>query len=193
MILATLAYVITTFLFVFIKNKRKEKFYSFPHLKIKKSGIVFYSNLRHRLKYCDSKIIQVGTNVYMRKTDKIVLIKNVDNIKINGEWLYFDALGECAIIFNAKNIYKFFNFNIVADKINFEKIKKITLNNVINNIFSLNLCKKLKIYLKFIKNVMKIEIKENEIRISKNNLKIPFIIVYKIRNKIRKVKVNETL
>ncbi len=178
------------FLVTQIKNKQAIKYFEFPNLKLKKSGIFFVSNLTHRIKIYDMKVLVVDGVLYLKTPDKIVKISRVQNVKILDEYLYFTALGKVEIIFDAESIYRYFSIKIKSKKIDLTEIKNQAIIDLINNEFNENFSKIFKKYVKIIENVLKIRIFSKKIIISQNKLKLPIEVIYKLNNKIKRIKVN---
>ncbi len=178
--------------FIVMQTKKKQpiKHFKFPNLKLKKSGIFFISNLTHRIKIHNMKTLFVDGVLYLKTKDKIVRMLNVNDVKIWEGYLYFTALGKVEIVFNADDIYRYFSIKIKSNKFNFEDLKQFAITDLINNEFNINFSKILKKYINIIENVLKIRIFSKKIIISQNKLKLPFEVIYKLNNKIKRVKVN---
>lgn len=183
-------YTATVILIIFLLQKKKLKYSEFPFLKLKKNGLVFKSTKHHRMEIADAKIMQVGTNVYIKKNGHMFTLKNVDEVVLKNGFLYFKALGIVHIVFNAKAIYRYFNLQIYSKDIDIENLKNKALIDILNNILNLANAYILKKYLKILKNTLKIHINNEKITIKQNFFKISYTIKYKINNKIKMIKVN---
>lgn len=190
--LAIIFYFITFFC-VIKTRKRRIKFSDFPQFKINQSGVFFYSKQTHRIKIENDEVFQIQKNLYIRTKNEIIIIKNVENVKIFENFLYFKALGKVKIIFNIKQIYNYLVLLVESKQIDMNYLRQIAIIDLINNDFDINNSKLLKKYIKILKNVLNIGIFKEKIVVKQNKYKIPFILTYKINNKIKKVCVNETL
>ena len=113
-------------------------------MKLKKDGIMFTSFAQHRLKAENCKIIQIGKSVYCKMLNKLIVIKNIDNVFRNENFLYFTALGKVQVVFDCKTIYRYFNIDIKSKKFTLEDQKQLAIQDLINNNFEINFCKILK-------------------------------------------------
>lgn len=172
-----------------IFSKRKTKFYMFPPVKVLKSGIKFYSTLRHRLKIFDAKIMQIDNVVYLKKDGKQVIIKNIKNVYCKQQYLYFDTLGEVLIVCDLSEIYRYFNIKIISTQFDLELIKKQAMQEILDNIFLKN-TSKLNRYIKIIKDIFNVKIRNDCIFISQNRYLIPFKLIYRLNNTVKIINVN---
>jgi len=192
-ILAIFSYILTIFLVFFLIKKNKFKTKPFPKLKINKNGIIFYSNLKHKIKVENVKLLILENTAYLKKGKEIVIIHNIENVFIKSDYLYFKANGNVKILFNAQGFYRYFNIIIESKKFSLNRLKYLALVDVLNNIFNIKNSKILKKYLNIVKNILKIDINNKKIKINPNNFNLPFTLIYKTNHQITKVNVEETL
>ncbi len=179
------------FLTLCVCKKLKTKFKQYPELKMNARGINFFSHSRHRIKIGDAKFMQVGGNIYLKHNNRQIEIRNVDNIFIKNDFLYFTAKGKCEICFKNQLLNKYFNIKINSNMIDVETLRKRALINVMDNLFDLTKCEDLIKYLKLIRDILKIKITNKSVEIKQNQFKIPFCISYKLNNTIKVVNVNQ--
>jgi len=171
------------------KKHTKLKYNNFPKLHLKKYGIEFFSYSVHRIKIYDAKLNLVEKDLYIKILNKIVVIKNVEDVVVFNDYLYFHTLGKVKILFDCSSIFRYYNIKIISNKLCVEGVKQQSLIELINNKFQINFCKSVKKYINIIKNILKIEIFEKKLKIKPNNLKIPFILKYRVNNKIKRINV----
>lgn len=191
--IAMILYFVTFFCVAKFRKKHHLKFKPFPNLLLKKDGIVFISNTKHRIRIGEQKYVQLGNKIYLKTSNKLVVIFNVDKVFQNAEYLYFTALGKVRIIFDCHRVYKYFNIEIDSKKFSLNEQKQSAILDLINNNFEINFCKTLKNYIKNIKNILNIHIFKKKLIVKQNKFHLPFVLKYKINNRIRKVYINETL
>lgn len=190
MIICVFFYFITSFIVFIILLKRKTKYSIVEKFRVLKSGINFFSTKRHRIKISNAKILQIQNIVYLKKDNQTIILKNVDNIYLKEDFLYFDALGNVSILCDLSNIYKYFNLQIYSNQFDFCSIKKQALQDLFNNLFCLNLSEKINRYLKMLKDILNIKITKQGIVVGQNKYYIPLKITYKINNTIKTININ---
>lgn len=173
-----------------IRKNKMLRYEPLKNLSLKKKGIEFCSKSCHRIKMPNIKKLQVGTRLYVRTNDKIIIFENVDKVFVFEEYLYFTALGKVRIRFDCSEIYRYFNIEIKSEKFNIEELKQSAINDIINNNFEINFCKILKRYIKIIENVLNIHIFQKKIVIKQNKLRLSYILTYKLNNIIKQVNIN---
>ena len=191
--IALFVYLLTFRVVSKIKEKQLLKFKPFPKLKLKRKGIFFFSRDRHRLKIDNNKFIQIKNNLYIKTHDKIVTISNVDKVIFVDKFLYFTSLGHVSINMELREISNYFNIDILSKRFCIDEQKQLAILDILNNNFEIKNCKSLKKYIENIKNILNICIFSKKIIIKQNNFKLPFVVKYKLNNKIKKVYVNQTL
>ncbi len=192
MILAIIAYLLVTAVMITLCLIKRKRYSVFPRMRIVKNGIIFSSHLTHRLSIGNYKFTIIKDMVYIKTNSKMVILKNVDDVYFYKNFLYFRALGKCRLICDCSKIYKYFNILIKSDYIDVEKIKQTALNEITNNLFEFEKCKNLIKYLKIIKYILKIEIKDNSIKVGANKYNIPFTLIYKLNDRIKKINIEQT-
>lgn len=193
MIYILISYLITTAIFFIIRQKLKTKHIEINNLKIDSNGVHFFSHARHRINIGNSKIMQVGNVVYVKKEEKLITIKNVSDIYLKNDYLYFTSNGKCEICFPCGRLSKYFNIRISSHMFNVADIRQKALNSIPNNLFSINKSVELKEYLKIIKKVLNINITKKFIKVSQNQFKIPFKLEYVANNTKKVVYINQKL
>ena len=110
----------------------------------------------------------------------------------NRNYLYFTALGDVKIIFNTKSFYKYFNIEIKSPIFDLEELKQNAIDEMLNNLFNLNKCNKLKEYLKVVIKILNIHITNDKILVKKNNFNLTFTLIYKLNNTIKIINIGES-
>ena len=185
-------YTIVFIIVLYLCRIKRTRYKIFPKLKLNKQGIIFYSKSNHRIKIDNLKFIVVKDMVYIDINANMFILKNVKNVHYYKNYLYFTCLGDCKFYFDTKLIYKYFNIKIESDYLDIENLKQLALLDMINNKFRLNSSRILNKYINVIKNILNINISDKEIVIKENKYRIPFVLIYKVNNKIKKIKVEET-
>jgi len=185
-----IAYLMAFILTVQVKTRVRYNFFPFPEMKVTKTGLIFVSKLRHRLKINDAKVMHVDKNVFVQREDTKLSLINVDKVMTKNGYIYFTCLGKCKISIDLDKIYKYFAIELFSDKLDLQTLKKEARIDILNNIFNLTRAEKLKLYLKTIRNTLGIRVNKDNLKIRQNKFKIPFILTYKLRGKTKKVSVN---
>lgn len=187
-------YVIIYFLVftitLLICKKLRLKVKEMPSLAIDKCGLFFESLTKHRLKLNGASVLTIGNNVYLKRFGKMVCLNNVDKVFEYKDCIYFQSLGKVRIKFNCENIYRYFLIDIESENVDMKNFKKSALNDIKNHIFDLKNAKILKKYIKTIKNIFKINLHEDEIRIKQNKFRLSFVVKYFSKGQKKRVKVN---
>lgn len=178
MIIVFFAYLLTFFAFLIVLKFKNIRYKTIENAVVYKYGVVFSSNKRHRIKIFGAKILVIDKNVYLKKNDRTVVIKNVDNLFIRRDYLYFNALGEVKIIMNCKKFYKYFCVRITSDYFDLTTLKQTAILDILNNIFDFNNCTKLKRYLKIMREILKIDLNNDHIKLTKNNYNLSYTLTY---------------
>jgi len=190
MLVFAFAYSVSTFsVFLFLYLKAFHTL-PLPHLCLTKGGLSFYSTKRHKLKVGDIKIMQLDNVCYLKSANKTVILKNVTKTQLKKGYVYFTSLGEVKVLFNCKLFYKYFNVDICSPKFDLTPLRLEALNEIANNLFSLNNCKKTKRYIFIISKILNIKLEENKIKIKQNKYFLPFKLTYKAKNIVKEVKIN---
>lgn len=186
-------YLLTFGLVTKLKAKQLLRFKPFPKLRLKRNGVFFYSKLRHRVKIGNSKFMQIKNEIYLKTCDNVVVISNVDKVMFVDGYLYFTGIGLISIKLNLKDISNYFNIDIMSEKFSLEEQKQQAILDILNNQFNLKNCERLNKYINNIRSILNIDICSKQIVIKQNQFKLPFVLTYKLNNKIKKVYVNQTL
>lgn len=192
MILIILSYLLVSLLILYLCRKKRTRYTLFPKLKLDRSGINFFSYSRHRIRINNQKFVYVKDRVYIKTNTSFVILKNVGEIVYHKNYLYFTAFGDCKIFFDCKSIFRHFNIYIKTEYLDFDQLKQRALLDILNNQFELKNCKTLIKYLKIIKYALNIEIGEKEIKVRPNKYKIPFTLIYKSNDKIKKINIEQS-
>lgn len=182
------AYLLTITIVLCIFSNKKDHYKSLPKISVKKTGLIFYSFSRHRIKIDDAKVSQLGDTTYLKKERKIVIIKNIDRITTKSGYLYFQAMGNVTIFCDIGDKYKYFNIRIMSNSFNYEALKQKALVEIIDNLFQQNNAKENDRLVKFI-GLLNIKIENDKISIGKNPLRLSYQLVYRLNNKIKKINV----
>jgi len=157
------------------------------------SGISFFSTQKHKLKIGNLHLILMGNNVLLKTDRQLIVLKNVKDIILRNEHMYFCACGNVEISCDCSAIFKYFNLHIKLENINFEEFKQTALLDFVNNNFDVNKSKKVKKFINFVKNTLKININDKKIKILANNLHFSYQLVYRLNNKIKKINVSNSI
>jgi len=193
MLVFMLSYIVSALITFIILQKFKYKTFPLPKLKLSKSGISFYSTKKHKIKVENLKIISISNGVCVKTEKEIIVFKNVKNVILRNEYMYFCCCGKVDIVFNALNYYRYFNFKIVSKDFNFEEFKQLALLDLINCNFNFEKAENFKKFINFIKNTLKIDINEEKIKFSTKLIPFSYQIVYRLNNKIKRINVSNTI
>ena len=188
-LISTVVYFITFFCVIKFKKSTQLKHQEFPTLKVNKNEIFFTSYQTHRIKIKDYKIMKIENVLYLNLYEKLIIISNIKDVKIYNGFLYFTALGEVKILVDMKCVFKYFAIQIKSKQFSIDALKQQAILDFMNNGFNINFSKILKKYIKIIEKVLKINIFEEKIVINANNLKLSFVVSYKVNNKIKCVNI----
>lgn len=182
MLYAIIFYALTTLIVIFALNRKKYATKEFPPLKMFKYGMCFFSTTRHKIKTGQVKILAINTITYLKTNNKTVVLKNVENVMQKGDYVYFTALGEVKIIFNAKSFYRYFNIKILSQDFDLSQMQSATLRELLDNLFNLQNCERLKEYLNIVIKILNIKITDNKVVIKKNKYNLSFQLIYRLNN-----------
>ena len=189
MIWVIFAYIITTIIVLTILRLLRFKHVEIKNAHIFKYGIIFKSTARHRLFVGDAKMLVVENNVYLKLNKKVVVIKRVANAEIKKGYVYFTSLGETKIIVNIKEIYKYFCIVVQSNAFNLQEIRAMAINEMLADVFNFKNGKAVKRYLNIVKNILKIDLQNNCVKVSRNRFNLHFSLIYKLHNKTKKINV----
>ncbi len=192
MIIAIIAYFVSFFCVTRFKKVKLKKT-NFPHLKMSKSGISFFSESEQTIKVGKVKLMQVKNLLYLKIENNIIIISNVKDSRIIDNNLTFKCLGNVKILFDCSKYYRYFLLEFKSHQFNLNKQKQIAILDLLNNNFDINFCKYTKKYIKIIQNVLNIHVFKEKIVIKKNKFKLSYVVSYKINNIVKRVRVNETI
>ena len=187
------AYFLTFFCVIQIRKGKHPKYTDFPHLNLNSKGICFVSNQTHRIIINTAKTMLINKNLYIKYSSQLVIISNVENIKIYDKYLYFDCLGKVEILFNTKDYYKHFAIIISSNQFDLNKQKQIAILDLINNEFDINQSPLTKRYINIIKNILNIVIDKEKVIVKPNKFKFSYVLTYKSNNKIKRITINEKI
>lgn len=131
----------------------------------------------------------VGTNAYLKKQNKTIVLKNVKNVEQKKGFVYFTGLGIVRIVFNAKKFYKYFAVRVESEKFSINDYRLRALDDILANLFEINSCVLLKRYLNIMKNILKISLDEDGVRVSQNKFSLKFSLLYKLHGKAKKINI----
>lgn len=183
------SYLVTIFFTLLFCSLARRTTKPYPKLNLGRSGIYFYSQNRHKIRIDNAKVMQLDHSVYIKKNEKTIIINNVDRVYVIKDYLYFTALGNCQIVFNAKSFYRYFNISISSNKFDMEALKNEALQDIIEHIFNLKDCEKLKRFLNICNNILKIQLKNDKLIVKRNKFNLKFTLTYKLRDKLKMVNV----
>ena len=163
------------------------------NVEVNKNGISFLSTSRHKLKVGDAKLLELKNAIYLKQNAKTIVIKNANRAIKTKNYLYFTALGDVKIIFNTKSFYKYFNIKIKSSSFDLEELKQNAIDEMLNNLFNLNNCSKLKEYLKIVVKILNIHITNDKIFVKRNDFNLTFTLIYKLNNTIKIINIGESI
>ena len=193
MLVSFVIYYITIFCVLKKLSKRELKVENFPRLYITKNGIEFFSLGTHKIKINVSNLCLFENILYLKDLDKIVIIKNVEDVKVFNQNLYFKCKGKVKIIFDCKKFFRFFTIKIESKQFDLNELKNLALVDMLNNVFNPNSSKFVKKYIKILQNTLNISILREKIVIRQNKYHLSFSVLYKVNGKIRRVNINQTV
>ena len=179
------SYIFGFFLLFFAKKMKNFSTKPIKNAKLNKDGISFFSTARYKLRMGEVKILELENAIYLKQNAKTIIIKNANKAIKTKNYLYFSALGDVKIIFNTKSFYKYFNIEIKSPTFDLEELKQNAIEEMLNNLFNLNNCNKLKEYLKVVVKILNIHITNDKILVKKNNFNLTFTLIYKLNNTIK--------
>ena len=192
MLYAIICYILTIISIIVAKKLKFNATKPFFNLKLTKSGVSFCSTNRHKIKTGTVKILMIENVAYLKQNNKTIILKNVQDVELKKNYVFFTALGNCKIIFSAP-FYRYFNIKIEAENFDLENLKREALNEMINNLFNLKNCIKLKEYLKIVTQILNIKITNSKIFVERNKYNLEFKITYKLNNITRTINVEKTI
>ena len=182
MIYAIIFYCLTTIIVIIAKNCKNYATKPIHAIKICKFGISFFSNSRHKIKVGQVKMLILNNNVFLKHNNKTIEIRNVKNVFIRNDFIYFSALGDVKILFNAEPIFRYFNIKILSNDFNLEELKLKALFDVLNNLFDLKNCLALKEYLNVVVKILNIKITDEKVIVGQNKFNLSFKLIYNLNN-----------
>lgn len=191
MIISIICYLITTLIIISRLYRRKNVVGEFPYIKLTKKGITFFSLDSHKIFVGYARCLAVDNSVFLKLNNVTISIINVKPMYVEKGELYFKALGRVKIRFNAEKIYKYFNLKIECAKIEVSNLKRKAVLGIVNNLFDYKNNKDFVNYIKLIKNIFKIRINKNGVRVVQPTKIFKYSVIYKLNNNIRKIVVGE--
>ena len=160
------------------------------NLTITKWGVSFVSYYRHFIYLSNAKFIIIDKQVFIKQESRRLVIKNVDNVEYVGEKLFFSCFGRVEMLFDNQEFYRYFNVIISSDKFRLKELRYNAAMDIFYHPFQFEKEKNFKFYIKIVKNILRVELKQKEISVKANKYFLPFQIIYKLNGKIRKVNFN---
>ena len=185
MLVFCISYFLSFIVVLLVITVKNQKFYAIKDVKLTKYGVVFYSNKKHRLPIHNAKLLIIENNVYLKKNNRTVVLKNVEKVVVNNNYLYFHSLGKTQIIMNCEKFYKYFVVNVESEDFNLNELKQNAIQDILNNIFDFNACIELKRYLKIMREILKIDLENNHVKLTKNHYELTYTLTY-ILNGVKK-------
>ena len=189
MFIFLVSYLLSAIITVYVLQKFKYRTYPLTKLRLTKSGIGFYSTKRHKIKIYNFKIITIKDGVCIKTEHELIALKNIKNVLLRKEYLYFCGCGKVEFVFNCVNFYRYFNIRISSNDFDFEELKECAMIDLINNCFDVNKADNFKKFINFIKNTLKINLNNESVSVSANKTPFSYQITYKLNNKIKKINV----
>ena len=136
--------------------------------------------------------MQLNKVLYLSFNGSLVIITNVDDVKVFEDYLYFTGLGRVEILVDLKDVYKYLAIKIKSKQFSLGELKQAAIIDFMNNNFDINFSKKLNKYIRIIEKVLNICIFQEKIIVKPNKFKLSFELIYKLNNQIKHVIVGET-
>lgn len=168
---------------------KKIKFSKFKKLKVTHKGIICYSNKVHRINADNAKWLQIGDILFIKQNNALLKICNIDCVTFDNNYLYFKANHKILFEFCMGENYRYFNIIIKSNNFNFSKMKQSAMIDAITHWYDLSKAKIYNQYVKFITQVLNVNIDKSKIKISRNKFDFKYSIIYKINNNIKCVNV----
>ena len=193
MLMFFVSYILSAMVTVYVLQKIKYKTFPLTKLKLNKGGISFFSTKKHKLKIFNFKIIMISDGVCIKTEKELIVFKNIKNVILRNEHMYFCGCGKVEIVFNCINYYKYFNIKIISKDFDFEKFKQRAILDLVNHGFDVDNAENFKKFIHFINNTLKINIRDKNIKLSINKIPFAYQIIYRLNNKIKKINVSNTI
>ena len=91
---------------------------------------------------------------------------------------------------DTKDIYKYFKINVYSKRLDFSSLRQKACSDILNNIFNIDRCRWVNTYLKLIK-MLNIQFMKDKLVVGRNKLHLPFTLIYKLNNKIKKIHITD--
>ena len=189
MLIAFIFYCLTIFLFIIAKQIKNKIIKPILNCRVLKNGVCFFSNKRHKLKVENAKLLMVKDVAFLKNEHKTIAIKNVKDVCLKNDYIYFTGLGNVKIIFNCEKFYRYFNIKIISADFDLKKNKDEAVLDILNHIFCLKNAKKLQKYLKILIFVLKISINEKKVLVRKNKYNLSFKLIYRLNNVLKVISI----
>ncbi len=175
------AYFSTFFVVMALLKVKNKKFQPIKNCKLKKYGLVFSSRNKHRIKIYGAKVLKIENNVYLKLNNRTVVIKNITSAYTYKDFLYFTGLGEVKIVMNCKKFYKYFCVRVESKHFDIEELKIDAINDILEHIFDFNECKNLIRFLRVMREILKIDLGADSVKISKNKYDFAYTLTYIVK------------
>lgn len=176
--LCLFAYMIALTLTFIVLGKKRNKIYPLPVVEFRGKKLCFNSNKRHKIFVGACKVLEIDNKVFLKQNDRVVKIENIENVKQKNGWLYFIAVGNVEIFIGNKKWLRYAELNIYSNQFDLTKLKQSAGLELLNNLFDYNKCLSLIRYLKFIRQVLKIDLTNTGIRVKQNAYDLKFCLDY---------------
>lgn len=179
-------YFLVFFLTMIILFRRKRKVGEVESLKIKKCGLTFVSYYRHFISVPNTKFFTINNQVFLKRGDDRLVIKNVSNVEYVEGKLYFKCLGKVEMLFDNK-YFRYFNVLIFFDKYDLSELKYKASIDMLYNPFDFENRKNFKFYIKVVKDILQLHFNDKKLVVKSNKYLLGFKLIYKLNGKMRRV------
>lgn len=171
-------------MFILLRKKRSVR--KVKSLKIKKCGITFVSYYRHFISVSNAKFFTINNQVFLKRGDNRLVIKNVSDVEYNEGKLYFKCLGKVEMLFDNK-YFRYFNVLIFFDKYNLSELKYKASIDMLYYPFDFENRKNFKFYIKVVRDILQLHFNDKKLIVRTNKYLLGFKLIYKLNGKTRKV------
>lgn len=162
---------------IFFEFKR-EKIFPLPNLKITENKIYFYSNLKHKIRVGKANMLTIKNAIYLKQNGRMIEILNIKNARVENDFLIFEGCGLVEIFRKNQKWCKYFQMDICSNVFDLSELRCQAETELMNNLFDLSSCKQFARYLRFVKQVLKIDVKGSKLIVKQNDFKLSFCLAY---------------
>lgn len=186
-------YLVSVTITLILLSVKQNKIFPLPVIEFKDKKICFVSHLRHKIFVGECKVLELNNKVFLKQNTKLIEIVNVAKIKQKNGWLYFNAKGNVQIDIGNKKWLRYAEMHISSNQFDLADLKQNAAKELMNNLFNIPACESLIRYLKFIKDVLKIELTDKGIKVKNNLYGLAFCLDYDFCGKQKHIIFNQSV